>query len=108
ALGLVALEEADDRPPRVHRAERIDVREQRLRRAGILGRDHVDRSQKARCAQGQVLEVADRRAHDVERSGHSLVSASMSTAVPISLSRYFLSRSSIRFSSWRARSRLTL
>jgi len=38
---------------------------------------------------------------------HSRLSAPMSTEVPSSDSRYFLSRSSMRFSSWRARSRLT-
>jgi hypothetical protein len=110
--GLVALEQRHDPPAGIDRAMEIRVREQRLRGARVLGGDHVGLAQHARGAEREILEVADRRAHDEQRAAvtqdHSRVIASMSTALPSSASRYFFSRSSMRFSSWRARSRLTL
>ena len=46
------------------------VAQQMLRRARVLGRDHIDLAENAQRAQGDVLEVPDRRCDDVERSSH--------------------------------------
>jgi hypothetical protein len=68
--GLVALEVRDHLAIGVARPQRVDVRQQEPRRAGVLGGDQVRLAEDPRRAQRQILEVADRRADDVQRAGH--------------------------------------
>jgi hypothetical protein len=63
-LALVALEQ------REHRHPDPDVLEQAPRPARVLGRDEIDGAERLACAVGEVAEVADRRAHHIEVSGH--------------------------------------